>query len=82
MSVNEVRETDRPTITKRLGCVLHGQLTGVGDPNSPTSRWRPTRRVVLAAVGSHGQGASLAAARRVAERGHEGPLDAQRGAMW
>jgi hypothetical protein len=82
MSVNGVRETDRPTIEKRLGpCNAR-----------PADRGRRSARAnieiatdaetVLAAAGSHGQGASLAAARSVAERGHEGPLDAQRGATW
>ena len=30
-------------------------------------------------TGSHGRGGSVASARGVGERGHEGPLDAQRG---
>ncbi len=92
MSVNEVLETDRPTIKKRLRLRVarpadRGRRSA--QPNKTRRQWLSAfasiematgAEAVLAAAHSHGQGASVAAARKVAERGHEGPLDAQRGA--
>ena len=79
MSVNEVRETDRPTINERLRLRIARPADQGRRSAQPNIELATDAEAVLAAAGSHGQGASVAAARRVGERGHEGPLDTQRG---
>jgi hypothetical protein len=80
MSVNGVLETDRPTINERLGLRLARPADGGRRSTQPNTEIATDAEAVPAAAGGHGQGASVAGARKVAERGHGGPLDAQRGA--
>ena len=80
MSVNGILETDRPTINERLGLRIARPADRGRRSTQPNTEMATGAEAVLAAAGSHGQGASVAAARKVAARGHGGPLDAQRGA--
>ena len=79
MSVNEVRRTYRPTIDHRRR--LHIARPADRRSAQPNIEMATDAEAVLAAAGSHGQGASIAAARRASELAHEGPLDTLRGVM-
>jgi hypothetical protein len=79
MGVNEVRETDRPTINERLRLRIARPADRGRRSAQPNIEMATDAAAGRAAAGSHGQGASVAAARTVAERAHEGKLDARRG---
>jgi hypothetical protein len=80
MSVNEVRQTDRPSIPERLRL----RIARPADRRLAKAniKMATDAEAVLAAAGSHGQGGPVAAARRAGELAHEAPVDTQRGGMW
>jgi hypothetical protein len=82
ISVNEVRKTGRPTINERLPLRIARPADRGRRSGQPKIEIATDAEAVLAAAGSHGQGASVAAARTVAKRAHEGQLDAQRRVTW
>ena len=80
MSVNGILETDRPTINERLGLHIARPADLGRRSTQPNTEMATAAEAVLRAAVKQGQRASVAAARKVAERRHGGPLDAQRGA--
>jgi hypothetical protein len=77
VSVNGIRETDRPTITERLR--LGSARPADRRSAQPNIEIATDVEAALAAAGSHGRRASVAAARPAGEVARERLLDTRRG---